>query len=214
MAVVHRPAQRLAVHSADQRLLFVVSGPSGSGKESVIRGVLDRVDQLSRVTTYTTRDMRPGESEGQPYHFVRPDEFERLLAEGVLFESEAVYGSHRYGSPRTAIDEAGPEDLIIELDPNGYRRLREARPGPTIGMFLVVPDPDTLRARITARYPEADLDRRLAMAREQIGEAAAYDYVLVNDRLARCCADAAAICIAERLRRDGRAALERFGAAF
>ena len=199
---------------ADQRILFVISGPSGSGKESVIGGLLEAVGRLSRVTTYTTRDKRPGEAEGKPYHFVTTEEFDRLLADGVLFESEAVYGSHRYGSPRAAVADPGDDDLIIELDPNGYRRMREARSGPTVGIFLIVPDPDTLRARILARHPETDLSRRLDIAREQVRDATPYDYVLLNDDLSRCCADAAAICAVERLRRDGTQGLKRFRTAF
>ena len=192
------------------RLLFVVSGPSGSGKETVIAHLTQVLPRLERITTFTTRSMRPGETEGSPYHFVTDAEFERKLAAGELCESERVYGSFRYGSPSEVLTGQTKDDAIIELDPNGYRYLKRARSAPTVGIFLLVPDLSTLRERITRRYPEADVVERLAIARAQILEAGDYDYLLMNDDRETCLHQARSICEAERVRRLGRQRLQAF----
>lgn len=193
-----------------ERILFVVSGPSGSGKGSVLSRIEERMEHLTRVVTFTTRAPRPGESETNPYHFVSDEEFDEKLNSGDIFESETVYGSYRYGSPREAVDGPGDDDLIIELDTMGYRRMRESRKGPTIGLFLLVPDWDTLSARIRDRNPEDDMDRRLEAAKNQVKAAADYDYIFMNDDLEQCCRNVERVCRAERIRREGRRHLAVF----
>jgi guanylate kinase len=193
-----------------ESILFIVSGPSGSGKETIISHLLDRVERLKRISTYATRPMRPGEEEGRPYHFITDAEFDRLIGTGEIFEHETVYGSYRYGSPRSALDGASADDRLMELDPNGYRRMKRQRSAPTVGIFLLVPDLETLIARIGARHAEADMDARIATAQQQIRTAGDYDYLLMNDDLQRCCRQAEAIVAVERLRRDGRAQHRRF----
>lgn len=195
--------------SAVEQILFVVSGPSGSGKETVIEGVLERLSGLNRVVTYTTRAPRSGEVEGRQYHFVSAPEFERLAATGEIFESETVYGSNRYGSPRWATTGTSSGDLIMELDPKGFLRMREARTSPTVGIFLLVPDRESLRQRIVSRAQEQDLERRLNIARLQLDSAPDYDYQVVNRDRETCLAEVAAIVTAERVRKRGSAALER-----
>jgi guanylate kinase len=194
----------------EDQILFVVSGPSGSGKESVMRRMAEQLDGIERIATYTTRAMRPGESEGQPYHFVAEAEFDRLLASGEIYEAETVYGSHRYGSPRCAAHGGGHGDLLIELDPNGYRRLRRERAGPTVGIFLLVPDLKTLEQRILARHSETDVAERLRIAERQIRGAGDYEYILMNDDLELCSRQAVLVCQAERIRRAGRALQRHF----
>ena len=191
------------------QILFVVSGPSGSGKETVISGTLERLPGLARVVTYTTRAPRKGEVPGRQYHFVNASEFERLVTAGEIFESETVYGSNRYGSPRYATSGTPSGDLIMELDPKGFLRMRDARTSPTVGIFLLVPDRATLRERIMARAQEQDLERRLNIARDQLDSAPAYDYLVVNRDRDACLAEVAAIVTAERTRHRGSALLER-----
>lgn len=191
------------------QILFVISGPSGSGKETVIHAMLDRQPLLSRIITYTTRPPRAGELPGRHYHFVSEQEFEQLAATGELFESEQVYGSSRYGSPRLAVEGTGAGDLIMELDPHGFQRMRAARAAPTVGIFLLVPDALDLVKRITARAPQADLERRLQIAREQLASAHLYDYQVVNDKRETFLAQVAAIITSERVKRDGQALLAR-----
>lgn len=187
-----------------ENILFIISGPSGSGKETIIRALLNNLPELQRISTYTTRPMRPGEEQGRPYNFITDEEFDRHLASGEIFEHETVYGSFRYGSPRHALDGDPDSDSIMELDPNGYRRLKKARSQQTVGIFLLVPDLETLTKRIMARHKEMDHAARLEAARIQIREAGDYDYLLMNDDLDRCCREAVAICETERIRRRGR----------
>lgn len=187
-----------------ESILFVVSGPSGSGKETVISRLLDGVKELSRISTYSTRAMRPGETQGKPYHFTSDAEFDRLIESGGIFEYETVYGSHRYGSPRMAVEAMDGRDYVMELDPNGFRRMKDRRTAPTIGIFLLVPDLETLKRRIMKRHAESDVEARIALARRQILESCDYDYLLMNDDLETCCRNAVRICQVERLRRDGR----------
>ena len=202
------------VGHGEGQILFVVSGPSGSGKETVMSAMVKRLPGLTRVITYTTRSPRRGEVRGRHYHFVTADEFESLLRRGDLFESETVYGSSRYGSPRWAVDGTPSGDLIMELDPNGYLRMRQARKAPTVGLFLLVPDAQELKKRITKRSTEADLDRRLAIAREQLRAATAYDYLVVNDVRETCLREVAAIITAERVRTRGPQQLHRIRGEF
>jgi guanylate kinase len=187
----------------EYRLLVVVSGPSGSGKETMLRHVLEFIPGLSRVTTYTTRPPRPGEAERNQYHFISDSEFDGFLKDGTIFESETVYGSFRYGSPRLAVDGAGEGDLIMELDPKGFRKMKQTRPGPTVGIFLLVPDAAELKRRILARHPEADLDRRLETAIAQLSDVSDYDYAVLNDDLETSSRQISDIVRVEQLRRDG-----------
>lgn len=149
--------------------------------------------------------MRPAEEQGRPYRFIDDAEFDRLVAGGEIFEYETVYGSYRYGSPRRALDGSGDIDRLMELDPNGYRRMKRNRTAPTVGIFLLVPDLDSLVARIAARHAESDMGARITAAKQQIREAGDYDYLLLNDDLETCCRNAEAIVKAERLRREGKA---------
>lgn len=191
-------------------ILFVISGPSGSGKETVISQLLSVVPNLTRISTYATRAMRPGEAQGRPYIFISDADLDRLVGSGEIFENETVYGSFRYGSPHAALVGSGQGDDIMELDPNGYRRMRVARKGPTVGIFLLVPDLDTLIRRITARHPENDVTERIETAKKQIRECSDYDYILMNDDLKQCCLEAATIFEAERIRQRGKEQQKKF----
>jgi guanylate kinase len=195
-----------------ESILFVVSGPSGSGKETIISRLLSEVEGLSRISTYSTRSMRPGETQGTPYHFISDHEFDRLVASGEIFEYETVYGSYRYGSPKSALTAAGDRDFLMELDPNGFRRMKKSRCSPTVGIFLLVPDLATLNRRIMQRHAESDVEARIAAARQQIRESSDYDYLLMNDDLETCCRNAVRICRVERLRRDGKVQQQRLAA--
>ncbi len=180
------------------RHLFVVSGPSGAGKGSVMDGVL-RGTSLARVVTFATRPKRPAERDGIDYNFVSPEAFEQLVRDGEIMEKVQVYHDYYYGSPRLQYDPEGP-DRLIELDPEGHRTYVQAYSPNITSIFLLPPSLDELRRRIEARHRETNLAARLSAAIEQIGCAREYDYIIVNDELAATCTIATAIVCATQQR--------------
>ncbi len=210
-------------------LLFILSGPSGVGKASVLNGVLERVPDLCKVVTYTTRSPRAHEVPGHDYNFVSREEFFAMVADGRIQEYERVYGDdYFYGSPAFSLAEAGcaggpvpfafpraeaagresVPDRIIELDYKGFRKYRQ-RYADTVSIFLVPPSLEVLERRINNRGRVDNLAARLANAVEQLRYAGEYDYVVVNEDLDACVETVAAIVRTERCRRD-RGELLRF----
>lgn len=188
-------------------ILFVFTGPSGAGKGSVMRALLDRDATLAKVVTYTTRAPRHGEVDGFDYRFVSVEEFHRLVASGALFEYEQVYHDHYYGSPRELFMPG--RDGIIELDYKGRLKYQE-RHRQVVSIFLLPPSLEELRRRILARSEVSNLDARLANAVEQIRHARSYDYIIHNDNLESAIERVQTIIKAERIRRQGRADVEAF----
>jgi guanylate kinase len=180
------------------RHIFVVSGPSGSGKGSIMEGVLASTS-LVRVVTYATRPKRPSERDGVDYHFIATAAFDRLVEQGEIVERVQVYQDYHYGSPRLRHDPAGP-DRLIELDPEGHRTYMAAHSPHVTGIFLMPPSLDELRRRIEARHRETNLDNRLRAAIEQMGCAWEYDYIVVNDDLTAASETAQAIVRATQQR--------------
>lgn len=186
--------------------LIVISGPSGSGKGTVIRAVTAQVPELSHTKTYTTRQPRPGEDS---YVFVDEPEFERLLKEGRIAEHVRTYGSHAYGSPSELLEDSPPTHVIVELDPFGMMGLRRRSKRRTTSVFLLPPSEQELRRRIRERGHVQDVEQRLEVAAEQIGMAWSYDFVVLNDQLRTTVEAVTTICRAEVLRSASRALLER-----
>jgi guanylate kinase len=184
-------------------ILFILSGPSGAGKGSVMRALLARVPRLTKVVTYTTRPPRAGEIDGVDYHFVSVEQFLQLVQAGQIFEYELVYRDHYYGSPRELFTPGA--DAMMELDYKGREKYRR-RHGPVVSIFVLPPSLAVLRQRILARSPEQNLAARLANAIEQVRHADRYDYIVKNEELGRCVDQVATIIAAERLRRSGRCA--------
>ncbi|MCK4655629.1 MAG: guanylate kinase, partial [candidate division Zixibacteria bacterium] len=165
----------------DQRL-FVISGPSGCGKATLLKYVTDYTD-IKRVVTYTTREARPGEVDGVDYNFVSKEDFDRMYENGELMERERVYGDFFYGSPRDVF--AGTDaDVIMELDTKGTENYRSIY-GSILTIFILPPSIDELIRRIESRHPEANMDERLAVVRPQLQSASLYDYVVINDIVER-----------------------------
>jgi guanylate kinase len=187
-------------------ILFVITGPSGAGKGSVMRRVLSQVPNLTKVVTYTTRPPRVGETDGFDYHFCSVDRFQELVRTGVIYEYEQVYQDHYYGSPRDLFP--GGTDALIELDYKGRRKYRARHPE-TVSIFLLPPSLEELTRRILARSEVPNLDNRLANAVEQLQHAGEYDYIVQNDDLDACTRKVAQIIEVERIRRAGRRAWER-----
>ena len=165
--------------------VFVVTGPSGVGKSTIVRRVLERDPHIRFSISHTTRTRRPGEENGTDYYFVSPDEFQALLGEGKFLE-HAVYQGNHYGTSREAVE--GPTrqgfDLILEVETQGAEQLEVVLPNAT-RIFIVPPSSETLEARLRERKTEADDVRagRLARAKEELAQAERFEHRIVNDSI-------------------------------
>jgi guanylate kinase len=165
--------------------VFVITGPSGVGKGTLIRGLLERVPELELSVSATTRPPRPGEHDGVEYHFLTRDEFERQVAAGGFVE-HAGYSGNRYGTLRSELErrlEAGVP-VVLEIEVQGARQVREALPD-AVAVFISPPSRDALRARLVGRGTDApdQVDARLRTADRELESQPEFGHVVVNDRL-------------------------------
>jgi guanylate kinase len=164
--------------------VLVVTGPSGVGKGTLIRHLLERRPDYRLSVSATTREPRPGEVEGRDYHFLTQQEFERRLAAGDFLE-HALYAGNHYGTLKEEVDRT-PGNLVLEIEVEGARQVRKALPEAT-QVFIAPPSDDALRERLERRKtdtPEA-IDRRLARAKEELAARQEFKRVIVNDDLDR-----------------------------
>lgn len=163
-------------------LVVVLSGPSGAGKDSVLRAALARDDRLATVVTVKTRSPRPGEEHGVHQLFFSEQEFDDLLAADGFLEHATVYG-HRSGVPRDQVERllSQGKAVVIRTDVQGARTLRAKIPQALL-VFLTVPEFSDLEARMRERSgdDEAEITRRLSIAKAEIAEASWFDHVIVN----------------------------------
>lgn len=202
-----------AVAIARRGLMLVISSPSGAGKSTIARNILEADPEMKLSVSVTTRPRRPSEIEGVHYHFVSQKEFERLRSSDSLLEWAEVHGNF-YGTPREAAENAlaAGEDMLFDIDWQGALQLQEKMPADVVSIFILPPTMAELQARLNRRAEDtADvIATRLANARAEIGHWREYDYVVVNDDLNRAFASVRAIVEAERLRRDRRFGLFDF----
>jgi guanylate kinase len=166
-------------------MVFVITGPSGVGKGTLIRGLLERVPQLELSVSATTRRPRPGERQGIDYHFLGPGEFESRVQEGDFVE-HATYSGNRYGTLRPELERrlrAGVP-VVLEIEVQGARQVREAMPE-ALAVFIAPPTIEALRARLVGRGTDSpdQVDERLATAERELAAQPEFDCVVVNDRL-------------------------------
>jgi guanylate kinase len=187
---------------ASPGVLFVLSAPSGTGKSSLCRRLIEEVPGLGFSVSYTTRHRRAGEENGKQYWFVDDERFDAMIAEDAFLEWAEVFG-RRYGTGRAATVQALAQgrDLLLDIDVQGARQVRAGNED-AVSVFLLPPDYATLAARLRSRRSEDDVEvaRRLALAGAEAGEYAHYDYMVVNDDLERATGELAAIVRAERRR--------------
>jgi guanylate kinase len=186
-------------------LLIVLSSPSGAGKTTISRLLLEADRSVAMSVSATTRPMRPGETPGRDYHFVDEAEFERMVAAGEFAEYATVF-NHRYGTPaapvRTAL-EAG-RDILFDIDWQGTQQLKQMMRDDLVSIFLLPPTMGELERRLVARGTDSNavIEERMRRAAGEIEHWAEYDYVLVNDDMDRCLGQVQWIVAAERLRRS------------
>jgi len=193
-------------HVDARPLLFVVSGPSGSGKGTAVRWLTEH-GGLSRVTTYTTRTPRPTEVNGLDYHFVDDAEFHSLHDDGTIFEYTRTYSESLYGSPSVLLTTDDPRPLVVELDPAGFVRARAASTRRVVSLFITTLSEDELRRRIHDRGQGNEIGQRLRIRTDQMTWAWSYDYVLLNDDIDVFYRDLGTVVRAELLRTSGAARL-------
>ena len=183
-------------------VLFIVSSPSGGGKTSLVRTLLEAEPQLRLSVSYTTRPPRPGEEDGRDYHFVSAPVFERMLEAGEFLESAVIYGN-RYGTSQKLIEreQAQGRDVVLEIDWQGAQQIRRVM-RQVVSVFILPPSPEVLEARLRARGQDSEdvVARRLASAREEISHVSEYEYVIINDDFNRAALDLRSIIRAERLK--------------
>jgi guanylate kinase len=179
---------------------FVVSAPSGTGKTSVCRRVIERDPQIEFSVSHTTREPRPGEREGVDYHFVGMEEF-RALADEDAFVEYAEYGGNLYGTSWRSLDDplARGRDLLLEIEVQGARQIR-ARRADARFLFLLPPSMEELARRLRKRGTddEAQMERRLETAKLELREVHGFDYAVVNDELELAVTSVCEIIEAER----------------
>jgi guanylate kinase len=187
-------------------LLFVVSAPSGTGKTTVAEELVRIVPGLELSRSYTSRPKRSNETDGVDYNFVSREDFEQRIFRGEFLEHADVFGNY-YGTCRVETESrlASGRDLMLVIDVQGARQVRSQLPA-TVGIFVMPPSFQILERRLRQRSQdsEAAMARRLATARSEVSAWEEYDYVVINDELARCVNEMAGIVLAERARRHRR----------
>ena len=194
-------------------LMVVLSSPSGAGKSTIARNLLENDPSLELSVSVTTRPRRGSEIDGVHYHFISKRDFDRLRDTDALLEWAEVHGNF-YGTPREAAELAMAEgrDMLFDIDWQGADQLNEKMRGDIVSVFILPPSMAQLKARLKRRAEDADdvIERRLANARVEIEHWGKYDFVIVNEDLDQAFGEVKAIVTAERLRRNRRPGLFDF----
>lgn len=188
--------------------LYTLSAPSGAGKTSLVRALLDNDDQLTLSISHTTRPRRAGETDGVDYFFVDDPAFERMIGDGEFLEHARVF-DNRYGTSARVVEEtlAGGRDVLLEIDWQGARQVRERVAG-AVSIFVLPPSREALVERLQGRGQDADevIERRMEAAIDEMTHYTEADYLIVNDDFDEALADLRAIIRAGRVRRPRQAA--------
>ena len=194
-------------------LMLVLSSPSGAGKTTIARRILEADGDLSMSVSVTTRPKRPGEVEGSDYRFVDEEDFLLMVNRGELLEHANVFG-HRYGTPRGPVEEAldTGRDVLFDIDWQGTQQLRETAREDVVSIFVLPPTTVELERRLKARAQDSDevVAGRMSRASDEMSHYPEYDYIVVNRDVAVSVAQVQAILTAERLRRERRIGLGDF----
>ncbi|MFN3516642.1 MAG: guanylate kinase [Novosphingobium sp.] len=194
-------------------LMFILSSPSGAGKTTISRMLLERDSEIELSVSATTRPMRPGEQDGVHYHFVDQAEFDRMIANDEFYEWATVFG-HSYGTPKAQIRAGLKEgrDYLFDIDWQGTQQLYQKDQQDVVRVFILPPSIGELRRRLTGRGTDAPevIQARMDRARAEISHWDGYDYVVVNDDVEACYAQVLEILHAERMKRARQTGLIGF----
>ena len=194
-------------------LLLVLSSPSGAGKTTITRLLLQRDPTLSLSISVTTRPLRPGEIDGRDYIFIDQAQFARMVAAGELLEHATVFGNS-YGTPQGPIETAlaAGRDVVTDIDWQGTQQLSQAMPEDLVKVFVLPPSIAALRDRLQRRAQDnaETVAARMAKSAEEMSHWPEYDYVIVNRDIDESVAEVAAIVTAERRRRTRQLGLAEF----
>ncbi|MEF0939286.1 guanylate kinase [Rhizobium sp. BR 362] len=202
-----KPATSTSISIARRGLMLAISSPSGAGKSTIARTLLETDKQIGLSVSVTTRQRRPSEIAGVHYHFVSPREFERLRDSDSLLEWAEVHGNF-YGTPREPVETAMADgrDMLFDIDWQGAQQLQEKMPADVVSIFVLPPTMTELQSRLHRRAEDSEevIATRLANSRAEIAHWREYDYVIINDDLNAAFDAVQSIVKAERLRRDRR----------
>lgn len=193
--------------------MFVLSSPSGAGKTTLSRLLMQEEQNLRMSVSVTTRPMRPGEVDGVDYHFITPDAFTQMVAGGDLLEHATVFGNS-YGTPKHYVEEAlaGGTDMLFDIDWQGTQQLKSTCRKDLASVFILPPSMAELESRLRKRAQDSDevVRYRMAKAADEIIHWDAYDYVVINRDVTETLAQIRHILKAERLRRNRQTTLPAF----
>ncbi len=184
--------------------LYIVAAPSGAGKTSLVKALVERLPGIEVSVSYTTRPPRPGERDGINYHFVDRETFQGMVARGEFLEHAEVFGN-LYGTAKANILERLEKgvDVMLEIDWQGARQVREALPQ-AVGIFILPPSREALEERLRGRGQDAEevIERRMREATEEMSHYREFDYLVINDRFEQALEGLCSIVVARRLRRE------------
>lgn len=193
--------------------MLVLSSPSGAGKTTLSRRLLDHDKEITLSISVTTRPRRPAERDGIDYHFVDTPRFDSMRERGELLEWAKVF-DYYYGTPRQTVEVAlsSGRDVMFDIDWQGRQQLAEKAPADLVSVFILPPSTRELERRLTTRAqdPPAIVAKRMAKAADEMTHFQEYDYVIVNVDVERSLAELHAILVAERLKRDRLLGLSDF----
>jgi guanylate kinase len=200
--------------AVDRRgVMLVLSSPSGAGKTTLSRKLLEQDRNVELSVSVTTRPKRSGEIEGRDYHFITQDQFDAMVRNDELLEWATVFGNC-YGTPRAPVLSAltAGRDVLFDIDWQGTQQLREKAPKDLVSVFVLPPSARELERRLKTRASDSDevIHGRMAKAADEMSHWAEYDYVVINHDLHRAFAEVCAILSAERLRRERQTGLSGF----
>jgi guanylate kinase len=194
-------------------LMFVLSSPSGAGKTTLSRLLIERMPGLKMSISATTRPMRPGEADGRDYFFVDKARFENMVEQGELLEWATVF-DNRYGTPRAPVEAAlsAGQDVLFDIDWQGTQQLREKARADVVSVFILPPSAADLEQRLHTRAQDSEevIRGRMNRATHELSHWAEYDYIVVNQNVDDAFAEVQSILKAERLKRERRTGLTAF----